>query len=106
MNLTLRPQLKGPLPRGPHPRAAAPKLSYGPILLERVADLQALASGPPVASTYPQDFEQLRQSYGYIMYETLVPDSINNNNKANKSIVLSAPHIRDRGIVFVDQVRR
>ncbi|XP_034234390.1 beta-galactosidase isoform X2 [Thrips palmi] len=82
----------------------SPKLSYGPILLQRVADIQALATGPPTTATYPRDFEELRQAFGYILYETRVPADYT-PKKDNKALFM-AQKIRDRGVVFVDQARR
>ncbi|KAK3907589.1 Beta-galactosidase, partial [Frankliniella fusca] len=88
--------------RAPTP---ARKLDYDiPILLERVADLQALAAGPALSSTFPADFEQLYQSHGYVLYETRVP--ANFVPKRGKKPLFLAPRIRDRGVVFLDQVRQ
>lgn len=82
----------------------APKLSFGPVLLTRAADLQALAAGPASAALYPRDFEQLGQAFGYVLYETTIPASFS-AKRNNTRPVLMAPSIRDRGIVFLDQVR-
>lgn len=90
-----------------HGRAPTParKLDYDiPILLERVADMQSLAAGPAVSSTFPPDFEQLYQNYGYILYETRIPT--NYVPKRGKKPLFMAPKIRDRGVVFLDQARQ
>lgn len=85
------------------PPTAAAKLALGPVLLQRAADLQALAAGPAASAAFPRDFEQLHQAYGYVLYETRVPDNfVAKKGKA----VLMASRIRDRGIVFLDQARR
>ncbi|KAG8231348.1 hypothetical protein J437_LFUL012258 [Ladona fulva] len=99
-----------PPPHTPPPSPLpAPKTEYGPILIQRVGSLfEALEkiseAGPNshrgsagvVSSEYPLSFEQLSQSYGFVLYETRI------NKILTDPTLLSIPDLRDRAHVFID----
>lgn len=47
---------------------------------------------------YPQSFEQLNVYYGYVLYETTIPDNISGPTE------LHVEKLHDRAIVLVDRV--
>ena len=61
--------------------------------------LANLSVTDPVVSNGTLTMEQLGQNYGFLLYRTKIPGSVEGST-ANISI----PGLRDRGVVFVDQV--
>lgn len=77
------------------------KYGYGIVQLKPVGSLfellPELVVGPTVNSEAPLTFEALGQAYGFVLYETVIPED-------HFDSVLRVTEIRDRGYVFVDQV--
>ena len=61
--------------------------------------LANLSVSGPVVSNRTLTMEQLGQNYGFLLYRTKIPGSVKGST-ANISI----PGLRDRGVVFVNQV--
>ncbi|AUY48264.1 beta-galactosidase [Streptomyces sp. CB01881] len=84
-----------PVPEQPVP-APAPKLS--PVVVELTACASLLdhreGLGSAVHADRPQLMEELGQSFGFVLYETVLP--------AAGPAVLSIAEVRDRAQVFVD----
>ncbi|XP_067371738.1 beta-galactosidase-1-like protein isoform X2 [Channa argus] len=64
------------IPSGPMP-PATPKFAYGFVNLRKVGNLSGLLDtlSPlgPVKSQYPLTFEEMKQYYGYMLYQTTLP---------------------------------
>lgn len=88
-----------PLPPIPPPKPS-PKAAYTQIFVLPIATIfdKIAQVMPPVKSRSPLTFETLEQSYGFILYETIVPIVA-----LEDPAILSVPGIRDRGYVFVDE---
>lgn len=92
-----------PLPNMSVPKRA-PKLSLPPVqLLPKAALLSPIARqklGNLMNETFktPVTFERIDQYSGFILYETQLP------NFRKDPTILSAPNIKDRAHVFVDNV--
>ncbi|MFF7081988.1 glycoside hydrolase family 35 protein [Streptomyces lavendulae] len=84
-----------PVPDEPVP-APAPKLGLGPVPLTHCAPLLDRADllGGAVEAARPLTMEELGQDFGFVLYETRLPD--------RGPVVLRAEDVRDRAQVFVD----
>ncbi|MFB0627461.1 glycoside hydrolase family 35 protein [Streptomyces sp. AB3(2024)] len=84
-----------PVPDEPVP-TPAPKLGHGPVALTECAPLLAQADllGSAVEAARPLTMEELGQDFGFVLYETRLPD--------RGPVVLQAEDVRDRAQVFVD----
>ncbi|MER7511262.1 beta-galactosidase family protein [Streptomyces lavendulae] len=84
-----------PVPDEPVP-APAPKLGHGPVPLTHCAPLLDRADllGGAVEAARPLTMEELGQDFGFVLYETRLPD--------RGPVVLRAEDVRDRAQVFVD----
>ncbi|MGO4458138.1 beta-galactosidase family protein [Streptomyces sp. M-16] len=84
-----------PVPDEPVP-TPAPKLGHGPVALTECAPLLAQADllGSAVEAARPLTMEELGQDFGFVLYETRLPD--------RGPAVLQAEDVRDRAQVFVD----
>eukprot|EP00064_Thunnus_orientalis_P009339 superscaffoldBa00001178_g9363 len=79
-NRQRRFESRGPLfrevPSGPMP-PATPKFAYGFVTLRKVGNvsslLKILSPLGPVQSQYPLTFEEMKQYYGYMLYQTTLP---------------------------------
>ncbi|KAG7227495.1 hypothetical protein INR49_005310 [Caranx melampygus] len=64
------------IPSGPMP-PATPKFAYGFVTLRKVGNisslLNTLSPTGPVKSQYPLTFEEMKQYYGYMLYQTTLP---------------------------------
>ncbi|XP_061926003.1 beta-galactosidase-1-like protein isoform X2 [Entelurus aequoreus] len=64
------------IPLGPMP-PATPKFAYGLVTLKKVGNISSLMDtlSPigPVQSQYPLTFEDIKQFYGYMLYQTTLP---------------------------------
>ncbi|XP_029200002.2 LOW QUALITY PROTEIN: beta-galactosidase-like [Acropora millepora] len=93
-----------PVPAGPVPPASQ-KFAYGKVMMKKSFSffdvLANLSVSGPVVSNGTLTMEQLGQNYGFLMYRTKIPGSVKGST-ANISI----PGLRDRGVVFVNQVRQ
>lgn len=80
----------------------APKGEYGTVRLSPTLSLFDSSRIPNtitvVNGTAPKSFEQLSVPHGYVLYETFVPEDIPD------PAVLYVAHVRDRIIVYVDEV--
>lgn len=89
------------VPVGP-PTAPAAKGAYGVVTLEPAGtifdNLEHLGLQRPISATYPLSFEVLKQAYGFVLYRTKIQKHYRDPS------VLSVPGLRDRAIIFVDQV--
>jgi len=92
------------VPPGPVPPATE-KFAYGKVMMTKIASffdvLANLTPSGPVRSNKTLTMEQIGQNYGFMLYRTKIP-SYMKGLAANISI----PGLRDRGIVFVNQVRQ
>uniref|UniRef100_A0A1B6C0R4 Beta-galactosidase n=1 Tax=Clastoptera arizonana TaxID=38151 RepID=A0A1B6C0R4_9HEMI len=78
-----RPQLKG---------------DYGMVEMVPIVSLfDAPSQYLPVRARYPLTFEALQQSYGFILYETKVPDKIGD------PAILKVEKLHDRAIVYLER---
>ncbi|MFI6599358.1 beta-galactosidase [Nonomuraea sp. NPDC050536] len=84
-----------PVPDEPVPDPA-PKLAPAVVELTACANLldQALLLGRAVSADRPLAMEQLGQSFGFVLYETVLPEA--------GPAVLHVAKVRDRAQVFVD----
>ncbi|WP_371680820.1 beta-galactosidase [Streptomyces sp. NBC_01276] len=84
-----------PVPDEPVP-APAPKLGHGPVALTQCAPLLAQADllGSAEEAARPLTMEELGQDFGFVLYETRLPDG--------GPALLQAEDVRDRAQVFVD----
>jgi hypothetical protein len=90
-----------PAPSLPPPKPA-PKADYGQIILSPAASIfdKVAQTLPPLTSAFPLSFEALDQSFGFVLYETIIPDA-----RFPDPALLTISGLRDRGQVFVDEVR-
>ncbi|WP_282685097.1 MULTISPECIES: beta-galactosidase [unclassified Streptomyces] len=84
-----------PVPAEPVPRPG-PKLGLGAVTLTESAALldHAHVLGAAVGSSRPLTMEQLGQDFGFVLYETALPDA--------GPHLLEVEQVRDRAQVFVD----
>jgi beta-galactosidase len=79
----------------PEPPAPLPVIEIPSIKLNRVGDLLGYAATLPKASdTQPLTFEQLKQGFGYVLYECHIENAIKDTLKVNG--------LRDYGVVYVN----
>ncbi|XP_015672178.1 beta-galactosidase-1-like protein [Protobothrops mucrosquamatus] len=68
-----------PVPAGPIP-PPTPKFSYGyvslPLCVAFLDILSLLSPGLPFHSSFPLTFEALKQTHGFMLYRTVLPDDI------------------------------
>ncbi|KAI5729804.1 hypothetical protein M8J76_006816 [Diaphorina citri] len=88
-----------PAPSLPPPKPA-PKADYGQIILSPAASIfdKVAQTLPPLTSAFPLSFEALDQSFGFVLYETIIPDA-----RFPDPALLTISGLRDRGQVFVDE---
>ncbi|XP_061547776.1 beta-galactosidase-1-like protein [Phycodurus eques] len=90
------------IPLGPMP-PATPKFAYGFVMLRKVGNISSLLdrlSAGPVHSKYPLTFEDLKQLYGYILYQTALPRDL-----AEPTPLISPTNgVHDRAYVSVNGV--
>ncbi|GAB6024566.1 hypothetical protein CHUAL_009718 [Chamberlinius hualienensis] len=95
---TIQKYSPDPLPPIPPPLTMA---AYGQVQLQYVGSLfelvPLLVTTPTISSELPLTFEELQQAYGFVLYETVIPNTFMDPSS------LSVPEIRDRGYVFIDQ---
>nr|CAD7444512.1 unnamed protein product [Timema bartmani] len=93
----------------PLPDLALPEITakgeYGVVHMFPVVSLldDEVKSGlgtPTVIETYPLTFEALGQSYGFVLYETMVPSDTGDPS------LLDVNTIGDRALVFLDKVHK
>ncbi|XP_067106534.1 beta-galactosidase [Osmerus mordax] len=64
------------IPEGPVP-PTTPKYAYGPVQMKKyqtVTDaLKVLSFSGPVKSTYPLNFIDMKQAFGFVLYRTILP---------------------------------
>lgn len=81
------------------------KHAYGAINMTKVASLfevlEELSPVGPKKSHFTQTMENVGQNYGFMLYRTQIPSKY-----ANKQVELEIAGLRDRGIIFVGQVRQ
>jgi hypothetical protein len=90
------------LPNIPVP-GPAKKGNYGKVRLEAALSMfntSYIEDKVVFVSEKPKTFEQMSVYDGYTLYETTIPDNIPD------PVILHAPGIRDRAIVYVDHVSR
>ncbi|KAH6936480.1 hypothetical protein HPB50_018001 [Hyalomma asiaticum] len=90
-----------PLPPGPIPKPK-PKMALGPFKLKKLfglSELREMLSGGTKMSEHPLTFEEVGQSQALVLYDTIVSFLPRNPGR------LSVPGLRDRGYVYVDDVR-
>lgn len=90
------------VPPGPVPPPTQ-KFSYGKVNMTKISSifdaLHFLTPSGPVLRNDTLTMEQIGQNYGFILYRTIIPVS-------GPAADLGIPGLRDRGIVFVNQVRQ
>lgn len=90
------------VPPGPVPPATK-KFAYGKVMMTQVSTifdlLKHLTPSGPVMCRNTLSMEQIGQNYGFTLYRTTIPLS-------GSAVNISIPGLRDRGIVFVNQVRQ
>uniref|UniRef100_UPI00398F80F3 beta-galactosidase-1-like protein isoform X2 n=1 Tax=Pristiophorus japonicus TaxID=55135 RepID=UPI00398F80F3 len=93
------------VPIGPVP-PPTPKFSYGRVTLTKYGPLldflKLLAPGAPVNSTYPLTFEQMKQYFGFLLYRTALPRTI----EKPTPLMSALNGVHDRGYVLVNGVYR
>ncbi|XP_078085304.1 beta-galactosidase-like [Mustelus asterias] len=92
------------VPVGPVPPPTV-KFAYGRVNMTKYGPLldflNVLAPKGAVNSTYPLTFEQVHQYYGFMLYRTLLPQSM------EKPLPLVSPNgVHDRGYVLVNGVHQ
>ncbi|KAK2839709.1 hypothetical protein Q5P01_013449 [Channa striata] len=91
------------IPSGPMP-PATPKFAYGFVKLKKVGNisglLDTLSPLGPVKSQYPLTFEEMKQYYGYMLYQTTLPRDL------SESTPLISPlnGVHDRAYVSINGV--
>ncbi|KAL9966667.1 hypothetical protein ACROYT_G024779 [Oculina patagonica] len=90
------------VPPGPVP-VPTKKYAYGKVMMSKLSSifdvLKYLTPLGPVNSTDTLTMEQIGLNYGFMLYRTKIPFS-------GAAVNISIPGLRDRGIVFVNQVRQ
>ncbi|XP_032813234.1 beta-galactosidase-like [Petromyzon marinus] len=91
------------IPEGPIP-PPTPKYAYGAVALNMagtVTDfLGRLATSPPVKSMFPLTFEQMKQSFGFMLYRTALPVDC----PTPTPLLSPLNGVHDRGYVTLDGV--
>ncbi|XP_078392913.1 beta-galactosidase-like, partial [Cetorhinus maximus] len=91
------------VPVGPVPPPTV-KFAYGSVPVTKYGALldflNVLAPGGAVTSTYPLTFEQMQQYYGFLLYRTLLPQTI----EKPLPLMSSLNGVHDRGYVLVNRV--
>lgn len=83
------------------PPISRPKGDYGPVILRPMASLFNTSVNPDSKFILSEDvitFEKINQAYGFMLYETIVPDNVPD------PAVLNITDLRDRAIVYLDQI--
>ncbi len=75
----------------------APTAAYGTVRLREQCVLSDLLPElpPPIHSPYPLSMEEVGQSFGYILYRTVLPGPM-------REMPLTVKEVRDRALVFQD----
>lgn len=78
----------------------APRASYGTVKLKFVVSMfdKSIPETKTIVSKKPLTFEELRQNYGYVLYQTKMPLDLPDPS------VLDVPNLRDRAVVYLNQV--
>ncbi|XP_031436999.1 beta-galactosidase-1-like protein isoform X2 [Clupea harengus] len=91
------------VPEGPMP-PATPKMAYGFVKLQKVGNvsglLDVLTPQGPVHSHYPISFEEIKHYYGFVLYQTKLPQSI----PEGQPLISPLNGIHDRAYVSVNGV--
>ncbi|XP_054644358.1 beta-galactosidase-1-like protein [Dunckerocampus dactyliophorus] len=91
------------IPLGPMP-PATPKFAYGFVTLKKVGNisslLDTLSPMKPVQSQYPLTFEDLKQFYGYMLYQTILPRDLSEPTP----LITPMNGVHDRAYVSVNGV--
>ena len=83
------------------------KFAYGKVQMTQLStflDAVPKLSAPhgPVNSLFPLTMEQIGQSYGFVLYQTQIPQKF-----AQSSVILSISNlVRDRAIIYVGKIRQ
>ncbi|XP_006636774.2 beta-galactosidase-1-like protein [Lepisosteus oculatus] len=89
------------VPEGPMP-PATPKYAYGYITLKKVGNitglLDTLCPQGPLQSLYPLTFEAMKQYYGYMLYQTKLPRTL----EQATPLISPLNGVHDRGYVLVN----
>ena len=77
-----------------------PKGNYGKVPMKATRSIfdDSFSTEVKTKSQFPKTFESLNVNYGYVLYETTIPDDISD------PAVLYISDLRDRAIVAVDHV--
>lgn len=93
------------IPSGPLP-PATPKFAYGFVTLEKVGNvgslLNTISPMGPVKSQHPLTFEELKQYYGYVLYQTTLPRDLSEPTP----LISPLNGVHDRAYVSVNGVYR
>ncbi|KAL1456741.1 hypothetical protein WDU94_001445 [Cyamophila willieti] len=86
-----------PLP----PPKPTPKADYGQLTVYPIASIfDPIAQVvPPLRSPIPLSFEALDQAFGFVLYETIIPEG----SELLDPAFLQVPGLRDRAQVFIDE---
>uniref|UniRef100_A0A8D8LJF2 Beta-galactosidase n=1 Tax=Cacopsylla melanoneura TaxID=428564 RepID=A0A8D8LJF2_9HEMI len=86
-----------PLP----PPKPSPKADYGKLTVYPVASIfdPITQVVPPLQSPIPLSFEALDQAFGFVLYETIIPEG----SELLDPAFLQVPGLRDRAQVFIDE---
>ncbi|MBN3295206.1 BGAL galactosidase, partial [Amia calva] len=91
------------VPEGPMP-PATPKYAYGFVTLKKVGNITALldtlSPQGPLRSQYPLTFEEIKQYYGYVLYRTKLPRTLEDKTP----LISPLNGVHDRGYVLVNGV--
>ncbi|KAM7380624.1 hypothetical protein PAMP_003905 [Pampus punctatissimus] len=91
------------VPSGPMP-PATPKFAYGLVTLRKVGNisslLKTLSPLGPVQSQYPLTFEEMKQYYGYMLYQTTLPRDLSEPTP----LISPLNGVHDRAYVSVNGV--
>uniref|UniRef100_A0A8D3E1H5 Galactosidase, beta 1-like n=1 Tax=Scophthalmus maximus TaxID=52904 RepID=A0A8D3E1H5_SCOMX len=91
------------IPSGPMP-PATPKFAYGFVTLRKFANisgvLNTLSPPGPVKSQYPLTFEEMKQYYGYMLYQTTLPRDLSEPTP----LISPLNGVHDRAYVSVNGV--
>ncbi|XP_042282555.1 beta-galactosidase-1-like protein isoform X2 [Thunnus maccoyii] len=91
------------VPSGPMP-PATPKFAYGFVTLRKVGNvsslLKILSPLGPVQSQYPLTFEEMKQYYGYMLYQTTLPRDLSEPTP----LISPLNGVHDRAYVSVNGV--
>ncbi|XP_029314963.1 beta-galactosidase-1-like protein [Cottoperca gobio] len=91
------------IPSGPMP-PATPKFAYGFVTLKKVGKisdlLNTLSPFGPVKSQHPLTFEEMKQFYGYMLYQTVLPRDLSEPTP----LISPLNGVHDRAYVSVNGV--